>query len=230
VKRFLRDNGLSVFFLVIFALALAGQALAGHAEYNQEQAAHARLLHEQAETLSLWQYLSTSEFGQAVMENWQSEYLQFVLFILATIWFVQRGSTESKRVGDSGTESDESQRLGAHAGPDSPRWARAGGWRLAVYSNSLVLVMALIWIGSWAAQSITGWGAYNAQQLEHREIAVSWWAYVESASFWQDTLQNWQSEFLAVGSVIVFTVYLRQRGSAQSKPVGAAHGETAVEG
>ena len=230
MRRFVRDNGLSLFFLALFVFSLGGQAIAGHSEYNDEAVAHARLLGEPPETVSLWRYLVSSSFGQAVMENWQSEYLQFVLFIMATVWFVQRGSTESKDADQIGRESDDEQRVGEHADADSPAWARVRGWRLALYSNSLLLVMAAIWLGSWFAQSVTGWSDYNADQLDHEEQPVSWLQYVGTARFWESTLQNWQSEFLAVGSMVVFSVYLRQRGSTQSKPVGAPHHETASEG
>jgi hypothetical protein len=230
VRRFLRDQGLSLFFLGLFLGSLAGQAVAGHKLYNEEEIAHARLLGDQPDTISLGRYLVSSSFGNAVMENWQSEYLQFVTFLVVTVWLVQRGSTESKKLDDIGRESDEQQRVGRHAGPDSPTWARVGGWRTRVYENSLLYLMGSIWLASWLAQSFTGWSEYNSQQLSHEQHTVSWLTYVQSADFWEATLQNWQSEFLAVGSMVVFSIYLRQRGSPQSKPVGAAHGTTAVEG
>ena len=228
--RTLRNHGLSLFFLVIFLAALVGQSIAGHAEYNNDEIAHARLLNEQPETLSFWRYVVTSHFGQAVMENWQSEYLQFTLFIIATVWFVQKGSPESKQLEKVGTESDEDQKVGEHATADSPKWARAHGIRLFLYSNSLLIVMGLIWIGSWFAHSVTGWSSYNAQQIEHEGQRLGWLQYLGSADFWQTTLQNWQSEFLAVGSMAVLAIYLRQRGSPESKPVGAPHESTGVEG
>jgi hypothetical protein len=228
--RSLRSNGLSVFFLVIFLAALAGQAFAGHAEYNNEERVHAQQQGEPPQEISLGRYVTSSSFAQAVTENWQSEYLQFVLFILATVWLVQKGSTESKPEGEEGAESDERQKLGDHLLPDSPKWAKAGGWRAAVFSNSLVLVMGAIWIASWFAQSVSGWSDYNADQLQHAAPRVDWLSYVGSSNFWESTLQNWQSEFLAVGSMVVFSVYLRQRGSTQSKPVGAPHHKTGVEG
>jgi hypothetical protein len=230
MRRWLRDNGLSVFFLALFLGALVAQAIAGWHEYNNDEIAHAHLEDQQPETLSLGRYVTSSSFGQAVMENWQSEYLQFVLFILATVWFVQRGSPESKSIEDVGLESDEQQAVGEQAKPSSPFWAKAGGIRTAIYSNSLLIAMGLIWVGSWFAQSVTGWSTNNADRIEHELEPLSWVGYLGSANFWENTLQNWQSEFLAVGSVVIFTVYLRQRGSAQSKPVGAAHSETAVEG
>jgi hypothetical protein len=165
-----------------------------------------------------------------VTENWQSEYLQFTLFILFTVWFVQKGSPESKQPGEEGGESDEAQCVGPHAKPRSPRWAKAGGWRTFVYSNSLVLVMATIWVWSWFAQSVSGWSEYNAERIEHEQPSLSWPGYLGSADFWQTTLQNWQSEFLAVGSMAVLAIYLRQRGSPESKPVGSPHDRTSVEG
>ena len=181
-------------------------------------------------TIEFGRYLVSSSFGNAVMENWQSEYLQFTLYILLTVWFIQRGSPESKEPGQAGTETDEKQRVGAHAKADSPPWARARGARLWIYSNSLVIVMAAIWLGSWFAQSVTGWSDYSADQLSHGEPRVDYLQYLGSASFWESTLQNWQSEFLAVGSMALFAVYLRQRGSPESKPVGASHSATGVEG
>ena len=185
---------------------------------------------ETPETLGLGRYLTSSSFAQAVTENWQSEYLQFTLFILLTVWFIQKGSPESKQPGEEGGESDAQQHVGAHVRPDSPRWARAGGWRLKVYENSLVLVMATIWLWSWFAQSVSGWSEHNAELIEHEQPPLSWLGYLGSADFWETTLQNWQSEFLAVGSMAVLAIYLRQRGSPESKPVGCPHRTTSVEG
>jgi hypothetical protein len=224
MRRWIRDNSLSLFFLVIFLAALVGQAIAGHALHNDEAVAH------HSETMSFWRYIRSSDFGNAVMENWQSEYLQFMLFMLATVWLVQRGSPESKKPQDAGRGADQKQRVGPHAGPDSPEWARAGGFKTAIYSNSLLIVMAIIFFGSWFAQSVTGWTAFNAEQVEHHQATVSWLDYLGSADFWEATLENWQSEFLAVGSFAAITVYLRQRGSPESKPVGAPHHSTDVQG
>jgi hypothetical protein len=220
----LRNHSLSLFFLTIFFAALTGQAIAGHAEFNNEAIAHG------SETLSFWSYLVSPDFGQAVMENWQSEYLQFTLFIFATVWFVQKGSPESKQLHKAGRESDEDQKVGEHAEPGSPKWARARGFKLWLYSNSLALVMLAIWLGSWLAHSLTGWRAYNEQAVDHDEPTLGWVQYLGSADFWETTLQNWQSEFLAVGSMAVLAIYLRQRGSPESKPVGAPHEATGVEG
>jgi hypothetical protein len=223
-RRFLYENGLSLFFLVIFLAALIGQAIAGHEAFNQEQAAHGEPV------LSLWQYVTSSYFGQAVMENWQSEYLQFMLFMLATIWLIERGSPESKEPGKEGRETLKEQRIGEHALDESPEWAKPRGIKTFIYSNSLLIVMSIIFIGSWFAQSVTGWTQFNAEQVDHSESTVSWLTYIGSADFWESTLENWQSEFLAVGSMAVLSIYLRQRSSPESKPVGAAHSATGVEG
>jgi hypothetical protein len=207
--RRIRDNGLSIAFGGLFLAAAVGQSIAGHGAYNQHQAAH------EGDPVSYGRYLLSSDFGQALLENWQSEYLQFTLFIFATIWLVQRGSAESKPPEDAGLESEQQQRLGEYAGPTSPRWARLpDGFRRRLYSNSLVLVMVTIFLLSWFGQSVTGWTAFNDEQSQHGEATVSWLGYLGEPEFWEQTLQNWQSEFLAVGSMAVFTIYLRQRGSA----------------
>jgi uncharacterized protein DUF6766 len=224
IRRFLFENSLTIAFGLLFLGALAGQAVAGHAEFNNDQDRH------HADHISLGRYVTSAQFGAAVMENWQSEYLQFTLFLLLTVWFVQRGSPESKRLDKAGRESDREQRVGEHAKDRSPTWARARGLKLALYSNSLLVVMALIWVGSWFAQSITGRVEFNAERLSHQETALSWAQYIGSSNFWERTLENWQSEFLAVGSFAILAVYLRQRGSPESKPVGAEHDATGVQG
>jgi hypothetical protein len=224
MRRFFKDNGLGVFFGALFLATVVAQAFVGHADFNHRQIA------DHGDPVSLGRYVSSSDFLVDVLENWQSEYLQFTLFILVTVWLIQRGSPESKERGKEGGESDVDQAVGEHAGPESPRWARVGGVRTRLYSNSLVIVMSAIWLASWAGQAITGRVAYNAEQFDHTETAVSFLRYLGTSDFWNRTLQNWQSEFLAVGSMAVLAIYLRQRGSPESKPVGAPHDATGVEG
>jgi hypothetical protein len=224
VRTFLKHNGLSVFFLVLFLAALVGQAFAGHADFNEDQVRHGD------PTMSMGRYVLSSSFGAAVLENWQSEYLQFTLFILTTVWLLQRGSPESKPLNKAGLGSDEDQQVGRHARRNSPRWAKAADLRRTLYENSLLIVMATIWVGSWLAQSLTGVNEYNTVRLDHNEQPVSWLNYLGRPDFWENTLENWQSEFLAVGSMAILAVYLRQRGSPESKPVGAPHDATGAEG
>jgi hypothetical protein len=223
-RGFLRDNALGLVFGGLFVVTLVGQALSGAADFNAQQIANG------LEPVSLLDYVTSSSFGVDVMENWQSEYLQFFLYIFATVWLVQRGSAESKKPGEEGTESDEEQRIGRHADEDSPEWARTGGWRTALFSRSLGLLMGGLFLLTWAASSVAGWAAYNGDQLGQREDPVSYVGYLGAADFWNRSFQNWQSEMLAVGSMAVFSVYLRQRGSPESKPVGVAHAETGETG
>ena len=220
MRRALQHDGLGLAFGLLFLLALLAQAVAGTAEFNEQQRTAGM------DTLTVLEYVATADFAVDVAENWQSEFLQFLLFVLATVWLVQRGSPESKALDEVGRGTDEEQKVGAHARPDSPAWVRAGGWRLRVYSHSLVLVMGAIFLGSWAAQSVAGWSTYSEQQLQQRLPPVDWVAYLATPDFWSRTFQNWQSEFLAVGSMAVLATYLRERGSPESKPVGDPHWTT----
>ena len=224
MRRFVRESSLSLFFGLLFVLALAGQALAGWQQFNAEQEAGG------FGQIGLSAYLTSADWAVDVAENWQSEYLQFTLYIFFTVWLLQRGSPESKEMNKVGRESEKDQKLGRYADDESPGWAKTGGLRAVVYSNSLVLVMSAIFLVSWLIQSVAGQAAYNENRLQEMQAPVGWTAYLANADFWARTLQNWQSEFLAVGTMVVFSVYLRQRGSSQSKPVGEPHDSTGVEG
>jgi hypothetical protein len=224
MRRFLSENSLSLFFLALFLISLVGQSVAGLYEFNDHQSQHGE------PTLSYLRYLASSDFGSDMLENWQSEWLQFWVFALATVWLVQKGSNESKKPEDAGLETDQQQRVGEHAGRDAPRWARVKDWRLSLYSNSFFIVMGLVFLATWVAQSFASWTVFNDEQQAHDDSTVSWWSYMGSPDFWERSFQNWQSEFLAVGTMVVFTIYLRQRGSPESKPVGAPHEETGSSG
>jgi hypothetical protein len=219
---FLRQNSLSLFFGVIFLAALVGQSFAGLAAYNETQ------ISDRVMQVTWAQYVTSSSFATDVAENWQSEYLQFFLFIWATVWLVQRGSPESKKTYKQGRESDEDQKVGSAAGVSSPPWAAADGIRRVLFSHSLLIVMGAIFVLSWLAQSVTGVSAFNEEQLNNLEGPLSWGEYALSPDFWSRTLQNWQSEFLAVGSMAVLSIFLRERGSSESKAVGDPHEKTAT--
>jgi hypothetical protein len=224
VKSWARSNSLSLFFLILFLVTLAAQSQASFREYRDQQLEHKQPPGTYAD------YLVSADFSAKVMENWQSEFLQFTLYILATVWLVQRGSSESKEEGKEGFESDEEQRIGRYADERSPLWARVGGWRTTVYSHSLVIAMTVVFFGSWFAHFLNGMAQFNQEQSQHGQPMVGWMTYLHEPRFWDTTLQNWQSEFLAVGTMAVFSVYLRERGSPESKPVGAPHDETASSG
>lgn len=222
--RRLRENSLTLFFGIIFLAALAGQAISGVALMNEEQVSAG------LDPLTLGEYVTTSQFAVDVTENWQSEFLQFLLYIGATVYLLQRGSPESKKLDEAGRESDEDQKVAEYSTDDSPAWARVRGWRLSLYSRSLGLVMGTIFLLSWLTQSVTGSVAYSEEQMRDLADPVSWTQYLLLPDFWSRTLQNWQSEFLAVASMVVLSIYLRERGSPESKPVGSPHDATGVEG
>src|SRR3954470_7945575 len=215
--------GLGLFFGLIFLAALILESVAGWHDFNDQQIAASLA------TIPYLDYITSASFAADVTENWQSEYLQFLLYIGATVWLVHRGSPESKDLDKAGRGTDADQLVGRHAQPDSPRWAKVSGWRRSLYSHSLLWVMGAIFFASWGVQGVAGHAAYNEQQLIDYQAPLSIGQYLTSADFWNRTLQNWQSEFLAVGSMVVLSVYLRERGSPESKPVGSPHTATNVE-
>ena len=191
--RAVRDNGVTIFFLALTLVTLLGQALAGLALERQEL-----LSHHVSRLPTLWEFVTSSSFGVDVLENWQSEFMQFATFILATVWLVQRGSAEAKAPEDAGMPTGAT---------DASFWRRHG----------LLLVMVACFVLTWVGQSVTGWRVYNEEQALHGDVLESWAGYLATPEFWSRTLQNWQSEFLAVAAMSIFTVYLRERGSPESK-------------
>lgn len=223
VPRGLRDHALSTVFLALFVVALAAQSFIGLADWNATLAEHGRA------PIGWLEFVTSSLFIVDVAENWQSEFLQFFFFIAATIWLVERGSPESKKPGDEGPGSDRDQLVGEHARPDSPSWAKVGGWRRRLYSNSLLIVMGAAFVLSWLAQALAGRIAANAEAALSGGPQLTLGDYLASPDFWNRSVQNWQSELLAVGAMVVLSIYLRQRGSSESKPVGTPHGVSSVE-
>ncbi|MGL6280473.1 MAG: DUF6766 family protein [Gaiella sp.] len=224
MKRALAENSLSLFFFSLFTATIVAQSFAGQRAHNAEQTEHG------AAPLSWWGYVTSPDFAGAVTENWQSEFLQFALFIFATVWLVQRGSNESKAPGEMGRGSPRKARVGGYAPEAGPSAAKTNGLRTRLYENSLLLVMSAIFVAAWVGQSVNNWRLHNEEQVQHDAPTVGWGGYLLQADFWERTLQNWQSEFLAVGTMAVFTIFLRQRGSPESKPVGAPHEETGSSG
>jgi hypothetical protein len=222
----LRNNGLSVVAFALFFAAVAGQSVAGLKVHNEEQASHG------APPLSWGAYVTGSDFGEAIFENWESEFLQMGLFVFLTALLVQKGSAESKKPPDeegAGEEAiDEDPRL-HRDDPHAPGPVRRGGWVLKVYENSLSLAFFCLFGASFVLHGITGAEKYSDEQVLHGEAPVGTLEYMRSARFWEESLQNWQSEYLAVLSIVVLSIYLRQRGSPESKPVHKPHHETGNE-
>ncbi|HEY7072717.1 MAG TPA: DUF6766 family protein [Acidimicrobiales bacterium] len=219
VRRFVREHSLAIVALGAFlVLWLGGQVWTGLRTFNEEQRAHGE------PTVSLFHYLTEAEFGEATFENWESEFLQMGVYVLLTAWLVQRGSSESKPP-EGDPDKDEDPR--AHRDdPDAPWPVRRGGWVLRVYEHSLSIALLGMFALAFLGHLITGARAYSSEQMAHGEAGVTALEYLFRSQFWFESFQNWQSEFLAVGSLVVLSVYLRERGSAESKPVAAPHRET----
>jgi hypothetical protein len=218
VKRLFRDNSLSLVMLGLFALFLFAQSVTGFNVYNDDQIEHGEA------TISYREYLGTGHFVEATFENWESEYLQMGAYVLFTVFLFQRGSSESKDP-DKKEPVDEDPREAQDA-KDVPWPVRAGGLALKGYEYSLSIALLLLFLFSFILHAIGGAREYSQEQLAHGGQAVTTWEFLHTSEFWFQSFQNWQSEFLAVFSLVVLSVFLRQRGSPESKPVAAPHHET----
>lgn len=215
---FWKNNGLSVVLLALFLSSMVGQALTGWVDRNQDASDHG----QPPATLS--DYLASGHFWEATGENWESEFLQMAAFVLLTVFLRQKGSAESKRI-DVVEAVDLDPRDHA-SNPEAPGPVRKGGFILRLYENSLGLTFALLFVMSIAIHAVGGLAEYNAEQEEHSRPQVTLGGYVSSSRFWFESFQNWQSEFLSLAAMVIGTIYLRQRASAESKPVFAPHSET----
>ena len=223
MKRFFRNNGLSLVWLGLFFTAfIGGQTVSGYLHYNEEQRDH-----RQPE-VGYVEYLATPHFVEATMENWESEFLQMFLFVTLTCFLYQKGSAESKKIGEE--EAVDRDPRQSKDKPDAPYPVRKGGLLLTVYEYSLSLAFFVLFAIAFVLHAAGGAREYNQEQLEHgsRE-AVSTFGYMATSRFWFESLQNWQSEFLAVGLMVVLSIWLRHRGSPESKPVDAPHSQTGKE-
>jgi hypothetical protein len=218
VKRFLRDNGLGLVMFGFFAVFLFAQSVTGLAVYNDDQREHGEA------TISYPEYLSSGHFIEATFENWESEYLQMGAYVLFTVFLFQRGSSESKDP-DKEESVDEDPRQ-AKARSDVPWPVRYGGPVLRIYEHSLAIAFVLLFLFSFLLHAIGGAREYSQERLAHGGHAVSTWEFLHTSEFWFQSFQNWQSEFLAVFSIVALSIFLRQRGSPESKPVAAPHAET----
>ena len=218
MRKGLRDNGLSIVLFGLFAIFLLGQGLTGWRTYNAEQREH------QEPTVGLGSYLTSGHFVEATFENWESEFLQMAAYVLLTIWLVQKGSSESKPPGGD-PERDADPRSVSEA-ERAPGPLRRGGWQLRLYENSLGIALVLLFGLSFILHALGGARAFSAEQVAHGQLPVSVMRFVTTSTFWFQSFQNWQSEFVAVGSIVVLTIFLRQKGSPESKPVAASNDET----
>ena len=217
MRTWFRDHGLLLANLALFLIFIGGMALTGHRVYNSDQLEHG------SSPISFGQYLATGAFVEATFENWESEFLQMGMYVVLTVFLFQRGSSESKPI-DEQSPQDEDPRE-SQGKPDVPWPVKRGGWVLKLYENSLAIFFFVLFFTSWALHAAGGAADYSEQELAHGGEAVSFLQYLTTSQFWFESFQNWQSEFLAVAAIVWASVYLRQRGSPESKPVAAPYAE-----
>jgi hypothetical protein len=214
-----KNNGLSIVIFLLFLLCLAGHSYSGWKVYNDEQREHGEA------TVTYGEFLRTSEFGETVFENWESEFLQMGFYVILTVFLFQKGSSESKKP-DGTNEVDEDPEAHRNSS-DAPAPVRRGGWQLVLYKNSLSLAFILLFLISFLGHAASGARKFNDEQQAHGSTeTVTTLGYMAEAQFWYESFQNWQSEFLAVLAIVVLSIWLRQWGSPESKPVHAPHEET----
>jgi hypothetical protein len=214
----LRDRSLTLTMLALFAVCVVGQFVAGWADFNQTATSHGEA------AIRLGAYVTRGHLWEALFENWESEFLQMSAFVVLSGYLYQVGSPESRRP-RAHELVDADPRAFADL-PDVPWPVRRGGWVLRLYEYSLGGVLFLLFLLSFAGHLLGGWAEQNAEQRLHGEALGTLVDYATSSRFWFESLQNWQSEFLSVGVMVWLAVYLRQRGSPESKPVHAPHTET----
>jgi hypothetical protein len=222
MKQFFRNNGLSLVLAAVFVVTMVGQTLTGWHEHNQEQREH------DEQPVGLGEYVRSGHFWEATAENWESEFLQMAMFVVLTAFLYQKGSAESKDPDDKDDPVDSDPRLARHD-PDAPWPVRRGGFALWLYSNSLSITFVALFLASFWIHAVGGAREYSNEQSAHGQPGVTAVQYLGTSRFWFESFQNWQSEFLSLLAMVVFTIFLRQHGSKESKPVAAPHHDTGDE-
>jgi hypothetical protein len=222
MRRMLRENGLSIVLVSLFLVFWIGQSMVGNLEYNSEQQEHGQ------RGLAYASYLRSSHFWEATAENWESEFLQIFAYVLLTAFLYQKGSAESKKLDEPEPVDRDPRRKRKQQ--DVPGPVRRGGLALKLYEHSLSLAFLLLFLISIAMHAVSGAAEYNEEQATHGEQSkLSVLQYAGTSRFWFESFQNWQSEFLAIAAVVLLSIFLRQRGSPESKPVDSPHSETGTE-
>jgi hypothetical protein len=216
MKQFLKNNGLSLVFFFLFMFTLLGQAVTGLKEHNQE------MVEDGGQPIGMGEYLTSGHFLQATFENWESEFFQMALFVVLTIFLFQKGSAESKDPeGGEPVDKEPNPRK-----KDAPWAVKQGGLILSVYKHSLSIALFLLFILSFVVHWYGSLKDYNEEELLKGNPTETAMQYLGNPRFWFESFQNWQSEFLSVLAIVVLSVFLRQKGSAQSKPVDESNEET----
>jgi hypothetical protein len=220
-STFFYRNSLSIVVLLLMLLSLSGQFITGWKDNNEERVNH----HQPPLTAS--QYFVSAHFVSATFENWESEFLQMGIYVLLTIWLRQRGSSESRKLrGEEGAEEEAEEVNSVEPLPGSPGPVRKGGWRLKLYQHSLSIAFFLLFFISFWLHFSGSHSDYNDQQEQLGKPTQTWMQYLGNPHFWFESFQNWQSEFLSVASIVLLSIWLRQKGSPESKPVNAPYSET----
>lgn len=216
MKNFFKDNGLSIIFFLLFMVALVGQAITGLREHNHE------IMEEGQPPIAMVEYLTSGHFLQSTFENWESEFLQMALFVVLTVFLFQKGSSESK-------DPEKKESVDREPNPkrrDAPWAVKQGGWILGVYKHSLTIALFLLFILSFLLHWYGSLKDYNEEELIKGLPTETAMEYLGNSRFWFESFQNWQSEFLSVFAIVILSIFLRQKGSPQSKPVDESHEKT----
>lgn len=216
MKKLLKNNSLSIVFFLMFLLAIVGQAITGLKEHNEE------MTDEGGQPLTMSKYITSGHFLQTTFENWESEFLQMALLVLFTIFLYQKGSSESndpEGEDASDNEPDPNKK-------DAPWPVKQGGLILGLYKHSLSIALFLLFALSFLVHWYGSLKNYNEEELLKGRPTETAIQYLGGTRFWFESFQNWQSEFLSVFAIVVLTIFLRQKGSAQSKAVDSANSET----
>jgi membrane protein implicated in regulation of membrane protease activity len=219
----LRENGLSLVILAVFAACMAAQVWAGRLERNEERRQHGE------PSLSLPDYLRSGHFWEATAENWESEFLQMAAYVLLTVGLYQKGSSESKKPGEREAVDRDPRNARGKALANAPWPVRRRGWILRLYENSLSIAFVALFLASFWMHALGGARAHSEEEVSHGGEPISVTEYLSTPKFWFESFQNWQSEFLALVAMVVLSIWLRQRGSPESKPVDAPHAQTGTE-
>jgi hypothetical protein len=216
--RFLREHGLVTVNALLFVAFVVGMTLTGWQVSNADLAEHGGA----AQTLGA--YVVSGDFAEALFENWESEFLQMGSYVVLTVFLFQKGSPESKPIGQPAPQDEDPRR---HANdPDAPWPVRRGGWVLVLYENSLLILFAVLFVAAFLLHAVGGAAGYSEEQHLHGRPGVTPIEYLGTSQFWFESFQNWQSEFMVVALLAGAAVYLRQRGSGESKPVATPHGRS----
>ena len=203
MRRFLRNNGLSVALFLLFAVSFVGHVVTGRTEFNDEREQRGQ------PPVGYAEYLRSGDFVEATMENWESEFLQMFTYVLLTVFLFQKGSAESND-------------------PDSPqqRRPRRHSW---LYEHSLSLALFSLFVLAFTLHAMGGASAYNEDAAAHMRPKVTALEYIAMSRFWFESFQNWQSEFVSILAMVLLSIFLRERGSPESKPIGSSNNATGEE-